>query len=316
MISGQLILGLFLTGVGAGALTPGERYQAARGLETGSAAGPDVAAMVLLAAGALCVVCAVVFLVRTRRRNNSADRFEKLCEQHGLSRSQRRFLAEAAEKAELGRADRIFTEPEALQQGAAAIVHQALVSGGDRRQRQQLAERVASVRSKLGFTAGQETEGLADEARGREQVRSSRRVNRRRFLRVPVRGRAHIAAFPFRAANADAPPAPRFTAAELTELAAGGVRVESGVRLSVGQRVLVVGGPAGGKAFQDVGRVRRVEKRGRRYIAAIELVGLGEPQIAALVRETNAAAIRSRKALQEMLSPAGGRGEPVAAKAQ
>jgi hypothetical protein len=149
-------------------------------------------------------------------------------------------------------------------------------------------------------------------------------VNRRRFLRVPVRKPAYIASFPFavtvsaqadsanrrsasrQTSHEDEPASwgcPRFVPAVLTELAGPGLRLEAPLKVHVGERVLVVANlgaeqdassqktkiaePA--RIVEDIGVVRHVRTKEHGFSIAVELVGLSDADVNELICATNAA---------------------------
>jgi hypothetical protein len=158
---------------------------------------------------------------------------------------------------------------------------------------------------------------------------NARYVNRRRFLRVPVRKEALIALFPFtgtveqrvNGANTDSIHketmeeasrstlvAPEFVPAIVTELAGPGLRVEVSLEVKKGDRVLVVfkeeekngQGPIEtqfddrkwiSEIVEDIGVIRHVKAMQDGYSVAVELTGLSDADIDHLVRATNAASI-------------------------
>ena len=116
----------------------------------------------------------------------------------------------------------------------------------------------------------------------------ARHINRRRYVRVPVRRPAQVAAFPFRKPHQRLAP-PQFVPARVTEIGGPGLRVESPADLDTrrGQRMLVVTQlPA--RVLETVGIVRHVGQvdRGKRAIA-LELIGLDTSEIADLMQITN-----------------------------
>ena len=152
-------------------------------------------------------------------------------------------------------------------------------------------------------------------------------INRRRFLRVPVRMAAYVAVFPFsrtveqeldgegdleEGSVATWGP-PEFVAAVLTELAGPGLRIETELEVQVGDRVLVVvnldeddvgnaieaggGRKRGGcRVVEDVGEVRHIQQIAGGLSIAIELTGLGDSDVDELIRATNAASLRASSA--------------------
>jgi hypothetical protein len=154
-------------------------------------------------------------------------------------------------------------------------------------------------------------------------------INRRRFLRVPVKISGFVAAFPFekqpvevRHSEGDEqtqgddsaqPPTfiwgpPEFVPAVVTELAGPGLRIESSLDLKIGDRILVVFNLAQGhhpvpesegskseipKIVEAMGVVRHIRPVQDGLSVAAELTGLGDQDIDELIRATNAALSRS-----------------------
>jgi len=131
-----------------------------------------------------------------------------------------------------------------------------------------------------------------------------RRANRRRFPRVAVRVPARIAALPFLRDHpaADATRvaergdgAPTFIEGLVTELAGPGLRLETRLPVVSGDRILVVfqlaAGGAGGRAPQrtvaTVGRVKHCQAGEQGLSIAVELVGVDDAEIDALVGVTD-----------------------------
>ncbi len=155
-------------------------------------------------------------------------------------------------------------------------------------------------------------------------------VNRRRFLRVPVNKQAFIACFPFEKTsevigekNAWVSRArqnlsnstrnclkpPEFVPAVVTELAGPGLRIEEPIEMKTGDRVLVVfeldEGDSQNPVFQkgskakesriveDIGEVKHVKAIEKGFSIAVELTGLTDAEVDALVRVTNAASVQA-----------------------
>lgn len=152
-------------------------------------------------------------------------------------------------------------------------------------------------------------------------------INRRRFLRVPVKRPALIARFPFAqtlaeadAGDTDEPAAndhsaqasvlswglPQFVPAVVTELAGPGLRIESALEVKIGQRVLVVfdlhqdrgsiptnpdNQQFARKIVEDIGKVRHIRPIEDGFSIAVELIGLSGSNIDELTRATNAASL-------------------------
>jgi len=168
---------------------------------------------------------------------------------------------------------------------------------------------------------------------------SVRFVNRRRFLRVSVRLRAFVARFPFMSpfdegvagghdgpdlpeASAERCGPPRFVGAVVTEIAGPGLRIESALEVEPGERILVVfsldedvseelglgdaeGGVTRSMITEDIGEVRHVEAIEGGSLIAVELTGLVDSDIDALIRATNAASLRASGRGKETPAPVG-----------
>jgi len=143
-------------------------------------------------------------------------------------------------------------------------------------------------------------------------------INRRRFLRVPVSKPAFIARFPFArtsvgggfvgAKSSWGPP--EFVSAVITEFAGPGLRIEAGLDVKVGDRVLVVfsldeeqnqdsdteqpnGKMPVSKVVEDIGEVRHIRPIRNGLSIAVELTGLSDSDVNELIRATNAASLRA-----------------------
>jgi len=151
-------------------------------------------------------------------------------------------------------------------------------------------------------------------------------INRRRFLRVPVKKRAFIARFPFEKSFIESSHnsedelvedhdlaktsavwgPPEFVPAVVTELAGPGLRIESSLEVKAGERILVVFNlaqeqdsipanqginPATLKIVEDIGEVRHTKRTQNGLSIAVELTGLSDSNIDELVRVTNAASL-------------------------
>jgi len=161
-------------------------------------------------------------------------------------------------------------------------------------------------------------------------------INRRRFLRVPVKKPAFIALFPFSRAQSEDTAAgdklfeveqnmedvcdcrwglPEFVPAVVTELAGPGVRVTSGLETKVGDRVLVVfkldnekqhdsgllrrGKKASAKIVEDIGEVKHIRAVRSGFSIAIELTGLRDSEVNELIRAANAASLAAEQKEQK-----------------
>jgi len=113
------------------------------------------------------------------------------------------------------------------------------------------------------------------------------RSHLRRFVRIPARRRARVARFTF---GHDGPVSemPAFVEAVVTEIGGPGLRLETALPTTVGERVLVMVERGDGRSLRGSGLVRRYTPRGGRPAeVAVELTGLTEQEVAVLVRETH-----------------------------
>ncbi len=153
-------------------------------------------------------------------------------------------------------------------------------------------------------------------------------INRRRFILVPVKMPGFIAHFAFKqslmesgynssvepvmsrdlaAASAVSWGPPKFVSAVVTELAGPGLRIESTLKVGVGERVLVVldlaqeedsvpsdsvGKSAYPQIVQGIGEVRHIKPIQNGWSIAVELTALGDTNMDELVRATNVALLR------------------------
>ena len=140
-------------------------------------------------------------------------------------------------------------------------------------------------------------------------------VNRRRFTRAKVRMPAVVAVFPFmRRASAGSVTegqshlsAPEFVPGMVTQLAGPGLLVEAPLDVCAGDRVLVAFRPTEGSepgdgfgsgfeheyVMEDVGVVRHCREAAGGLAIAVELVGLTETDIDAMVRLSNSIVSKS-----------------------
>jgi hypothetical protein len=152
-------------------------------------------------------------------------------------------------------------------------------------------------------------------------------INRRRFLRVPVKKPAFIASFPFAKtlpsgenddewATGDLPDSwgpPEFVRAAVTELAGPGLRIEAPLEVKVGERVVVIlkmkeesaaddrhvspqswrKTARSSRIVEDIGEVRHVRAIENGFSIAVELTGLSDSNVNELIRETNSASIEA-----------------------
>ena len=123
-------------------------------------------------------------------------------------------------------------------------------------------------------------------------ISDAHRVERRRFVRVPVDRTARVAPFPYETDQAVASP-PQFVPARLVQMAGPGVLLKADVDANVDDRVLVVL-ELNDKCVEGVGVVRREkDPQSDDPTVAVELLGLNTAQVADLARETNLSAIQA-----------------------
>jgi hypothetical protein len=128
-------------------------------------------------------------------------------------------------------------------------------------------------------------------------------VNRRRFIRMPVRHKAGLARFPFQRSAGDGD-RPVFVEGLLTEIGGSGVRIDLPLRTQPGERVLAVMELSEGKIVEAVGVVRRVVEGAPAVLTIVELLGLSNADINLLVKETMTVPPRAF-AVREMAAVAG-----------
>lgn len=151
-------------------------------------------------------------------------------------------------------------------------------------------------------------------------------INRRRFLRVPVQKPAYVAEFPFKKEliPGDGSPVtedtaiqnrtnpgdqcielPQFVPATVTELGGPGLRINTRLRLTTGDRILILftldtapasgRQPGGEKLIGHIANVRHITTHENGSSVALELTGLHEDGIDELIRATNRASFKMNK---------------------
>jgi len=129
----------------------------------------------------------------------------------------------------------------------------------------------------------------ADMVRAR-LIGAPRKTNLRRFARVATRRPVHVARYDF-VHEGPAGRLPEFAEGTLTEIAGPGLRIEAPIQAAVGERVLVVLEADELRSLRGMGIVRRFtpSDTGPAELA-VELTFMSEPEVARLVKETNATA--------------------------
>ena len=151
-----------------------------------------------------------------------------------------------------------------------------------------------------------------------------RLINRRRFMRVPVKRQALVACFPFSKATESAWGPPEFIPAVVTELGGPGLCIESKLEVKKGERVLVIlnldeeqamnsrsANTGILKMVEDIGEVRSVKAVPNGFSIAVELTGLSDSDVDDLVRVTNAASIKANAGDKNSPARAKGQGDMV-----
>lgn len=135
------------------ALSPYEKWQAARTLRGGSLLGRWAIVFEVILVVALSIALLIVIHNHFRRRRGGGNRrpFDDSADRSGLSDDERKLLLDIAGKAGLKRADAVFTMPEAFEQGVAVLMKEIFSRGASVEERKQLNANIAVVRGKLGF---------------------------------------------------------------------------------------------------------------------------------------------------------------------
>ncbi len=387
------------------ALTPIERWHAARQLDSASA---DQRLFIFLSVVAI-IILTVLFIAtgyrqKAKEQNVVNKVFAVYAQRTGLSRLERHILLDIADITKLKRIESVFTMVTAFDRGAAELTKDALARRGAKASKN-LSAQLSVLREKLGFEkkrstsaatlnkssskdipAGKQLQMTRPNSTDSTNIESTvienndveltvklnepleskpgelwsvrynfgasvwefetsaiscygnilvlnhsdniRFINRRRFLRVPVKKPTFIARFPFArmlqpenenggeigedssniSNNTWGPP--EFVPASVTELAGPGLRVEAPLDVKVGERVIVIlklseeqqrkhdpqrtGKAAPEKVVEDIGEVRHTKKIKDGFSIAVELTGLSDPNINELVRVTNAASLKTR----------------------
>jgi len=390
------------------ALTPVERWGAARRLDSASA---DHNWFILLSVIAVIILIALLIAAsynnKVKERKATNNIFFNYAKRLGLSRRERQILLDIAKITKLKRIESIFTMVTAFDRGAAELTKNVLARRGAKTSKN-LSAQLSFLREKLGFEknssnpagssassnkpsskhipTGKQLHMTRRKTRDEVNIESTvienndveltvklevsleskpgelwsvhyyfgasvwefetssiscygnilvlnhsnniRFINRRRFLRVPVKKPTFIARFPFArmlqpkndsgrgtskdsadiSANTWGPP--EFVPASVTELAGPGLRIEAPLEVKVGDRVLVIlklseeednkpgsnrtGKTAPQKIVEDIGEVRHTKRIKNGFSIAVELTGLSDPNISELVRVTNSASLKTR----------------------
>jgi hypothetical protein len=367
-----------ILGMTVPALTPIQRWEAARRFGGNGVFGRWFVLISAIALIVLAVLFFIVSLIKGRSERRTASQlFVEYAQRRGLSTRESQILLDIANKAGLKRIESIFSLPTAFDRGVAKM-EKGLENRQKGEQSNQFKIELSYLREKLGFrkrvaeTTGVSAAGVKPNSRqipiGKKVYMTRRRardsgeiesmvtknseaglevelkervkitfgeswiaryyfgasvwefdtsivsydgnilvlnhnddvrfINRRRFLRVPVRKRAFIAQFPFAKSARSILKPPEFVPAVITELAGPGLRIESKLQVQTGQRVLVVfdlgeDGPGESKIVEDIGEIRHTRDIPDGLSIAVELTGLNDSETDELIRATNSALVRS-----------------------
>jgi hypothetical protein len=133
------------------ALTPIERWYAARQLDSASA---DQRLFIILSVAAILILT-VLFIAagyrqKAKEQNLANKVFALYAEKTGLSRLERQILLDMAERTKLKRIESIFTMVTAFERGAAELTKDALAHRGAKASKN-LSARLSILREKLGY---------------------------------------------------------------------------------------------------------------------------------------------------------------------
>jgi hypothetical protein len=133
------------------ALTPFQRWQAARGLNISFMGEHWFIATCIAALIVLSVLFVLVTCYKAKKERETANRlFFEYADERGLNPRERHILMYIATKAKLKQKESIFTMADAFDRGATKIIRAALTLKGKDKRRQLNAE-LSILREKLGF---------------------------------------------------------------------------------------------------------------------------------------------------------------------
>jgi len=139
-------------------LTPYERYEAMRRLNNGDIDWRSLLtnkATVMLGWSVIMILLVVLAVIRRNRwekdRQESAQRFREMAEQHKLSSEEFEILEQVAFRCRLKRQEAIFTLPEVFESGLSKLMQERFSAEGSAEDRKKLNETVFSLKGKLGF---------------------------------------------------------------------------------------------------------------------------------------------------------------------
>jgi hypothetical protein len=105
-------------------------------------------------------------------------------------------------------------------------------------------------------------------------------TNRRRFMRVPAKGKAMVANYTFQPKDASLSAAmPTFVPAEITEIAGPGFRIETSLNTAIGERLLIIVRFENNEVVRDMAEVKHLQPSTKGFSIALELVTLNDNEV-------------------------------------
>lgn len=160
------------------ALTPIQRWQAARGLNDSFMSERWFIASCVASLIVLTVLFIFVTCYRTKKEHKTANRlFFEYADERGLNPRERHILMYIATKAKLKQKESIFTMADAFDRGATKIIRAALTLKG-RDKRRNINAELSILREKLGFQkrSSISTEILMSNKSGSRQIPEDRKL--------------------------------------------------------------------------------------------------------------------------------------------
>jgi len=135
------------------ALTPAERWEAARRFNDGSVLGEPW--FILAATSALAILILLLWVVshkqNKQRKAGSNQLFKEFSERRGLSERECSLLFDVAELAGIQQKSAVFTMQEAFELGSSKIIEKALAEQKDGESTEEIRSELFELREKLGF---------------------------------------------------------------------------------------------------------------------------------------------------------------------
>ena len=158
------------------ALTPIERWHAARQLDSASA---DQRLFIILSVVAI-IILTVLFIAagyrqKAKEQNLANKVFALYAERMGLSRLERQILLDIADRTKLKRIESIFTMVTAFERGAAELTKDALSRRGAKASKN-LSARLSVLREKLGFENKRSTSAATSNKSSSKQIPAGKQL--------------------------------------------------------------------------------------------------------------------------------------------